>query len=255
MKTVEMQIPKKASAMQSICEWMEVWNTNFHYCSYAPDVWFWINMSLRAITRTHFERRHGKQSFMYLWLGYLKKLFVDAILDSYKYVCLRQKFVLFCLFLQPNCFCHWLAAKQDLILLVLLGRNTCLPPRSFIFWTSRAPSSGRLPIACELHWRRRDQPANGSRLARLPRPSTSEVVPGRLSLTTKLLCKKTSNLEKTARCWCIKGLIRTLGEPTPTSKLIVLIFTRLLVPNTPTSWQIFTKFLADPSCLSSRFNT
>ena len=24
MKTVEMQIPKKASAMQSICEWMEV---------------------------------------------------------------------------------------------------------------------------------------------------------------------------------------------------------------------------------------
>ena len=118
MKTVEMQIPKKASAMQSICEWMEVWNTNFHYCSYAPDVWFWINMSLRAITRTHFERRHGKQSFMYLWLGYLKKLFVDAILDSYKYVCLRQKFVLFCLFLQPNCFCHWLAAKQDLILLV-----------------------------------------------------------------------------------------------------------------------------------------
>ena len=111
MKTVEVQIPKKASAMQSICQRMEVWNTNFHHCSYAPDVWFWINLSLRAITRTHFERRHGKQSFIYLWLGYLKKLFVGAILDSYKYVGLRQKFVFFCLFLQPNCFCHWILSE------------------------------------------------------------------------------------------------------------------------------------------------
>ena len=229
MKTVEMQIPKKASAMQSICEWMEVWNTNFHYCSYAPDVWFWINMSLRAITGTHFERRHGKQSFMYLWLGYLKKLFVDAILDSYKYVCLRQKFVLFCLFLQPNCFCHWLAAKQDLILLVLLGRNTCLPPRSFIFWTSRAPSSGRLPIACELHWRRRDQPANGRRLARLPRSSTSEVGPGRLSLTSEIVRQEVIKPRENSKM-LMQGLIRAAGEPIPTSKLRVFIFTRLLAP-------------------------
>ena len=215
--------------MQSICEWMEGWNTNCHYCKYAPDAWFWIYMSLRSINRTHFERRHGKQSFMYVWLGYLKKFFVDAILDSYKYVCLSQKFDLFCLFLQPNCFCHWLAAKQQLILLVLLGRNTCLPPRAFILWKSRAPSAGRLPIAWELHWRRRDQPTNGSRLARLPRPSTLEVVPGRLSLTSEIVMQEDIKPGENSKI-LMQGLIRASDGPIPTCKLRVFIFTRFLSP-------------------------
>ena len=175
-------------------------------------------------------------------------------MDSYKNVYLSQNIDLFCLFLQPSCFCHCVAAKQDIILLVLLGTNTFFPPQTFILWKSRARSAGRLPIALELHWHRRDQTTNDSRLARLPRPSTYKVVPGHLSLTSKIVMKEDIKPKETSKM-LIQGLIRAAGTPIPTSKLRVFYFTRLLSPKDTNLVANLSKFSADPICLFSPFNT
>ena len=240
--------------MQGSWDWIEHWNTNCHYWRYAPCVCFQNYMSLRAITE-HISSTGTASSFSCNCDWYIYKMFFGVCNIGLIQICISQSVLWFILpFIETQLFWPLCGCKTSIILLVLLGTNTCLPPRAFILWKSRACSAGWLPIEWELHWHRRDQTTNDNRLARLPRPSASKVVPGRLSLTSKIVMQEDIKPKETSKM-LMQGLIRAAGEPIPTNKLRVFNFHGFCLPRTPTLWQIFTKFSADPSCLFSPFNT
>ena len=134
-------------------------------------------------------------------IGIFTKCFlVCAILDSYKYVYLSQNFGLFWLLLQPSCFGHWVAAKQVSYYTYFWVRiHVCLLWH-FYFWSRgefcEQTSNKRRSSLAEASWNNQ-----WNRQARLPRPPGSKLVPGRLSITSKIFVQEDSNLRNPASCW------------------------------------------------------
>ena len=188
--------------MQSIWDWIEHWNTICHYCRYVPNVCFRNYMSLRAITE-HISSTGTTSSRSCNCDWDIYKMIFGVCDFGLIRICISQSELWFILpFIATQLFWPLCGCKTSIILHVLLGTNPCLPPLAFILWKSRASFAGRLPIKWELHWQRRAETTNENRLARLPRPSASKLVPGRLSLTSKIVVQEDINLKKPARCWC-----------------------------------------------------
>ena len=188
--------------MKSIWDGIEHWNTICHCCRYLPNICFRYYMSLWAITE-QFSRTGttSSHSCNYDWDIY--KMFFGVCEFGLIQICISQSELWYILaFIATQLFWPLSGCKTSIILLVLLGTNPCLPPLAFILCKSRARFAGRHPIKWELHWHRRAETTNDNRLARLPRPSASKVVPGRLSLTSKIVVQEDINLKKPARCWC-----------------------------------------------------
>ena len=71
----------------------------------------------------------------------------------------------------------------------------------FYFWSRgefcEQTSNKRRSSLAEASWNNQ-----WNRQARLPRPPGSKLVPGRLSITSKIVVQEDINLKKPARCWC-----------------------------------------------------
>ena len=200
--------------MKSIWDGIEHWNTICHCCRYLPNICFRNYMSLCAITE-QFSRTGTTCSHSCNCDWEIYKMFFGVCDFGLIQICISQSELWFILpFIATQLFWPLCGCKTSIILLVLLGTNPCLPPLAFILWKSRARSAGRLPIKWELHWHRRAQTTNDNRLARLPRPSASKVVPGRLSLTSKIVMQEDIKPKETSKS-LMQGLIMSAGEPRP----------------------------------------